>query len=157
MARVIIGYDDSPGARSALKWAVQYGRQTDSELVVVYVVSAAWEWELAAVQVNTDPMRREIERRLREEWTADVRAAGVAYRTEVEVGRPSDVLLAAARRNAAALIVVGASESGFLSELVLGSASHQVMHRAVRPVVMVPAGWEPISNSLDVEARSHRG
>jgi nucleotide-binding universal stress UspA family protein len=159
MECIIIGYDDSPGARSALKWAVRYGQRTESELVVIYVVSEAWEWELAAIQVNTDPLRREFERRLREEWTADVRAAGVLYRTELEVGRPAEVLLAAARRNAAALIVVGASESGAMSELIRRSAGHKMMHHAVRPIVTVPPGWEPSSVGTDggVESRARSG
>ena len=143
MERIIIGYDDSRGARSALKWGVHYALRNASELVVVYVVSAAWEWELAAIQVNTDPMRKEFDRRLRGEWTADVRAAGVTYRTELEVGRPAERLLAAARRNAAALIVVGASGSGAISELILGSASHEMVQHALRPVVAVPPGWDP--------------
>ena len=142
------------GARST--WAVQYAKRTASELVVVYVVSEAWEWELAAVQVNTDPLRKEFERRLRGEWTSDVRAAGVQYRTELEVGRPAEALLAAARRNAAALIVVGMSEGGAISDLIRGSARRQMMQHAVRPIVTVPAGWEPspVITDGDVEARA---
>ena len=140
---------------------MQYAKRTASELVVVYVVSEAWEWELAAVQVNTDPLRKEVERRLRGEWTADVRAAGVQYRTELEVGRPAEALLAAARRNAAALIVVGMSEGGAISELIRGSASHQMMQHAIRPIVTVPAGWEPSSVITDggdeARARSTHG
>jgi nucleotide-binding universal stress UspA family protein len=159
MERVVVGYDDSHGARGALKWAVQYAGRTESELVVVYVVSSAWEWELAAIQVNSDPMRKEFERRLRGEWTADVRAAGIAYRTELEVGRTAEMLLAAARRNAAALIVVGASGSGAISELILGSASHAIVQHAVRPVVTVPPGWEPgfATRGLEAQAGSHGG
>lgn len=149
MERLVIGYDDSPGARRALKWAVQYAKRTASELVVVYVVSEAWEWELASVQVNTDPLRKDVERRLRGEWTADVRAAGVPYRTELEVGRPAEVLLAAARRHAAVLIVVGMSEGGAISELIRGSASHQMRQHAIRPIVTVPAAWEPSSVITD--------
>jgi nucleotide-binding universal stress UspA family protein len=130
-------------------------------LVVIYVVSEAWEWELAAIQVNTDPLRREFERRLREEWTADVRAAGVPYRTELEVGRPADVLLAAARRNAAALIVIGASDNGAMSEIIRRSASHQLMHHAVRPIVSVPSSWEPsfvgTNGGVEVRAWSKHG
>jgi nucleotide-binding universal stress UspA family protein len=155
MERIVVGYDDSAGARSALTWAVQYAKRTASELVVVYVVSEAWEWELAAVQVNTDPLRKEFERRLRGEWTADARAAGVQYRTELEVGNPAEALLAAARRNAAALIVVGMSKGGAISELMRGSASHHMMQHAVRPIVTVPAGWESSSviATGDAEAR----
>ena len=32
---------------------------------------------------------------------------------------------------------------GTLGELVFSSVSHHLFHHAVRPVVTVPAGWEP--------------
>ena len=101
------------------------------------------EWELNAAQVNTDPIRKEFERRLRGEWTEPVRAAGVRYETQLEVGRAAEALLDAARRNEAALIVIGMTARGTLGELVFSSVSHHLFHHAVRPVVTVPAGWEP--------------
>ena len=38
MERVLVGYDDSPAARSALDWAIEHIRRDDGELVVAYVV-----------------------------------------------------------------------------------------------------------------------
>lgn len=143
MERIIVGYDNSPAAQGALRWAVHHAGRTDSELVVVFVVSSTAEWELNAIQVNTDPMRQELERRLRGEWTEPVRTAGVRYETQLEVGRPAEVLLAAARRNEAALIVIGMTPRGTLGELVFSSVGHHLTHHAVRPIVTVPAGWAP--------------
>ncbi len=143
MEHIVVGYDDSPPAQGALSWAVDYGGRTGAELVIVYVVSSAWEWELTAVQVNPDPIRHEIADLLREGWTAPVRAAGVRYQTEVAVGRPAEVLLATARRMEASLIVVGMTGRGTLGELVLGSTGRHLAHHAVRPIVTVPAGWVP--------------
>lgn len=114
-----------------------------AELIVVYGVSSTWEWELAAIQVNPDPIRHEIGQLLRKDWTATLRAAGVRYQTEVAVGRPADVLLASARHHEAALIVLGMTGRGTLGELVTGSTGRQVAHHAVRPIVTVPAGWTP--------------
>jgi nucleotide-binding universal stress UspA family protein len=145
--RIIVGYDNSPAARGALKWAVHHASQIGAELVVVYVVSSTFEWELNAVQVNTDPLRKEVEHRLRGEWTEIVRAAGVRYEIELKVGRPAEALLAAARRNEAALIVIGMTPRGTLGELVFSSVGHHLSRHAVRPIVTVPAGWEAESNS----------
>jgi nucleotide-binding universal stress UspA family protein len=139
--KIVVGYDHSPAAQGALAWGVDYARRMGAELIVVYGVSSAWEWELAAVQVNPDPIRREIGQLLRQDWTATVRAAGVSCQTEVAVGRPADVLLAAARHHQAELIVLGMTGRGTLGELVAGSTGHQVARHAVRPIVTVPAGW----------------
>jgi len=146
MERIIVGYDDSPAARGALTWAVHHARRTGAELIVIFVVSSSFEWELNAVQVNTDPIRKEFARRLRGQWTEPLRAAGVRYETRLEVGRVAEALLDAARRNEAALIVIGMTARGTLGELVFSSVSHHLFHHAVRPVVTVPAGWEPEAN-----------
>jgi nucleotide-binding universal stress UspA family protein len=153
MERVIVGYDDSPAARGALTWAVDHAQRVGGELIVVFVVSSSFEWELNAVQVNTDPIRKEFERRLRGEWTEPVRAAGVRYETQLVVGRPADALLDAARHNEASLIVIGMTARGTLGELVFSSVSHQLFHRAVRPVVTVPAEWKPVANNETGPAR----
>jgi nucleotide-binding universal stress UspA family protein len=143
MERVIVGYDDSPAARGALTWAVHHAQRSGAELIIVFVVASSFEWELNAAQINTDPIRKEFHRRLRGEWTEPVRVAGVRYEAQLEVGRPAEALLEAARRNDAALIVIGMTPRGTLSELVFSSVGHHVFQHAVRPVVTVPAGWEP--------------
>ena len=129
MERVIVGYDDSPAAPGALAWAVHHARRSGAELVIVYVVSSSFEWELNAAQVNTDPIRKELRSRLRGQWTEPVRAAGVRYETQLEDGRPAEALLDAARRNDASLIVIGMTPRGTLGELVFSSVTHRVSHR----------------------------
>jgi nucleotide-binding universal stress UspA family protein len=141
MEKIVVGYDHTRAADGALAWAIDYAGKSGSELVIVCGVSSTWEWELAAIQVNPDPIRHKIGQLLQQEWTAPVRAAGVAYRTEVLDGRPADVLLASARRHEAALIVLGMTGRGTLGELIVGSTGREVAHHAVRPIVTVPAGW----------------
>ena len=153
MERVIVGYDDSPAARGALTWAVDHARRSGAELIIVFVVSSSSEWELNAAQINTDPIRKEFQRRLRGQWTEPVRAAGVRYETQLEVGRPAEVLLNAARHHEAALIVIGMTARGTLGELVFSSVGHHLSHHAVRPVVTVPAGWEPEASDESGPAR----
>ena len=146
MSTVVVGYDNSGPAQAALGWAIDHALRGGSELLVVYVASSIAEWELAAAQINSDPIRREFERRLREEWTAPVRKAGVRYRTKLLVGRVADELMRTARAENATLLVIGMSPRGTLSEIVMGSTQHDLLHRALRPVVAVPATWDAASD-----------
>jgi nucleotide-binding universal stress UspA family protein len=143
MEKIVVGYDHSPAAQGALAWGIDYSCRSGAELVIVYGVSSAWEWELAAIQVNPDPIRHRIGQLMQQDWTAPVRAARVPHRTEVLVGRPADVLLASARRHHAALIVLGMTGRGTVGELITGSTGREIAHHAVRPIVTVPADWTP--------------
>ena len=83
MNTIVIGYDSSAAADAALEWAAGHAACTAGEVLVVYVASSIAEWELAAAQINTDPVRHEFERRLRDEWTAPLRTAGIPYPDQV--------------------------------------------------------------------------
>lgn len=145
--RILVGYDDTPAARGALDWATAYAVRNDGELLVAYVLSSAFEWELAAIQINPDPMRHEFERRLRDEWTQVPRSAGVPYQTRLLTGRAAEALLRSAERERATLIAVGMTGRGTLAELMLGSTTHHLLQHAARPIVAVPATWRSSSPS----------
>ena len=144
MNTIVVGYDNSAAAQTALEWAMEHARRIDGELLVIYVASSIAEWELSAAQINPDPIRHEFERRLRGGWTAPVRKAQVPYRTKFVVGRVAEELMQAARDEHATLIVIGMTARGTLGELVLGSTQHELQHHAVRPVVAVPATWSEL-------------
>jgi len=144
---IVVGYDNSAAAETALQWAMAYAQRIDGELLVVYVASSIAEWELSAAQINPDPIRHEFERRLRGEWTAPLRKAQLPYRTKFVVGRVAEELMRTAREEHATLIVIGMTPRGTLSELVMGSTQHELLHHAVRPVVAVPASWTDLPPS----------
>lgn len=139
---IILGYDDSAAARTAMLWVAQYATAVDAEVVVVYVSSAIAELELAAVQVNTDPIRAGYEQQLRTGWTAPLRDRQIRFRTHVSVGRVGAELMRVAHAEHASLIVIGMTGRGTLGEIVFGSAEHELVKHAVRPVVAVPATWQ---------------
>ncbi len=124
-----------------MRWATSYASERERSVLVLNVIPSLAEWELAAIQVNTNPLRRRLEALLRTEWTASLRDAGVCYRTKLKEGRPAEVILKTARKTNAELIVIGMTERGLLHELVLGATVRRVMHQALRPVVAVPADW----------------
>jgi nucleotide-binding universal stress UspA family protein len=67
-------------------------------------------------------------------------ARGIAY--EVLVARAAHVsatILAEAARSDASCICLATHSRTGLAELVLGSTAHEVLHRASRPVLLVPS------------------
>jgi nucleotide-binding universal stress UspA family protein len=150
---VLVAYDDSEAARAAMRWATSYASERERSVLVINVIPSLSEWELAAIQVDTNPLRRRLEALLRTDWTALLREAGVPYRTKLKEGRPAEVILETARKSNAELIVIGMTERGLLHELVLGATVRRVMHQALRPVVAVPATWAAAGSS-DVGARA---
>ena len=145
MSGIVLGYDDSPAARAAMQWAAAQAALTEVEVIVVYVLSSVVEWELAAVQVNPDPIRHEFERRLREDWSSPLRQHGIRHRTTVAVGRVADQLIHVAQDASADLIVIGMTTHGSLAELANKSTLRQLRGHAVRPVVAVPAEWASVA------------
>jgi nucleotide-binding universal stress UspA family protein len=145
METILLAYDDSDAAKAAREWVVRFAAGRETDVMVVYAVSSIGEWELAAVQIDPDPIRHEYERRLREEWTEPLRKAGVAVRTRVLVGRrPAESILQCGREIDAAFIVVGMTSHGTLGELVSRNTAADVVHHAHRlPVMSIPAGWKP--------------
>ena len=55
----------------------------------------------------------------------------VHYRTKFVIGRVAEELMRAAHEEQATLIVIGMTARGTLSELVLGSTQHELLHHAV--------------------------
>ena len=141
METIVVGYNDSDASKAARRWAIHYTKGREVQVLMVYVMSSVADWELAAIQVNTDPVRDEARQRLLGEWTQPLRDTDVPHQVEVVEGRPADMLMDYARRARASLLVVGMGSRGTLAELFFGSTAHHLLHHALRPVVAVPPDW----------------
>jgi nucleotide-binding universal stress UspA family protein len=135
--RVLVGVDSSENARRALDWAILLGRQFRADLVAVHAIG------LLTDLGDGDPVPshshlEELRTKLETEWCASLVASGVPHRLECVDGPPVRVLIDAADREQADVIVVGSRGEGGFSELLLGSTSHQVAEHANRPVFIVP-------------------
>jgi nucleotide-binding universal stress UspA family protein len=137
---ILVGYDDNPAGRAALLWAAREAELREAEVSVVYIVSTAWEWELAAVQINPDPILAALRRNLFGAWTSPLRDRGIRYRASIVHGRAGPALLACARTQHAACIVLGASSNGRLHGVLHSSGAAHLRHHARRPIIEVPAG-----------------
>jgi nucleotide-binding universal stress UspA family protein len=143
--RIVVGADGSTASLRAISWAARRAAEIGGEVVAVHAIQPFWmidgiansEDMAAAYKGWQDDMARVLE----EQWCAALRSAGVPYRSLSVEGGPA-ALLGVANREQAELVVVGRSGRSGLSELLLGSFSHHVVHHSSVPVVVIPAESE---------------
>ena len=138
---VVVGVDDSPGARAALAWAADEAGRLDERLVLVH------GWDAPSVvppggpvfeplPVGTHPEQSRV---LTDRLVAELAEAGHDL-PEIEHRAidlpPSQALIHAAK--SARLLVVGSRGRGGFTGLLLGSVSQQSLHHAPCPIVVVP-------------------
>jgi nucleotide-binding universal stress UspA family protein len=138
---VVVGVDDSAGARKALAWAAEQALRSDATLRVVhaYQLNLAWidaghpdlpMWEKRAQERGLEVVETVVD-----DILGTGRPRGVQL-CAVE-GDPAAVLLAEAEH--ADLVVVGSRGRGGVAGLLLGSVSQRLAQHAACPVVIVPA------------------
>jgi nucleotide-binding universal stress UspA family protein len=132
--RIVVGVDGSPGAPTALAWAVCLGEALGAEVVAVHAVGLL-ETEHPAGQ-PADAWRAGLLDLTDHRWCARLVDARLAHRIEVVDGPAVDVLLDAAEREHAALMVVGARGVGSRPELALGSTSLRLLQAARIPTLV---------------------
>ncbi len=132
----VVGYDGSDGSREAVGYALKRG----GTVVVVHAFGPPPDW---LGHPGYDRMLEEHEargRQLLEELWAEIEPKAEAELVqELIAGRPAEALANVARVRDADEIVVGSRGFGRL-RAALGSVSHQLLHEADRPVVVLPAG-----------------
>ncbi|TMQ87481.1 universal stress protein [Actinomadura soli] len=134
---VLVGFDGSPAAERALRWAATEASLRGVPLQMCH----AWNWPYPQRPEDRDAVQ--IVRRMGALTLDDgvqlARKAvpGLDVRPVLLKGTPPGALLAASAD--AALIVVGARGTGGFHRLPLGSTAVHVPAHADRPVVVVPA------------------
>ena len=105
---IVLGYDDSDGAKAALPHAVDLAHAFRTPLILVFAYGQN------PVGGVTGDVRRAVEE-TGERMLQGARAAAVAHDPTVDVlaelvdGRPADALVEASRRHGARILVVGRS------------------------------------------------
>jgi nucleotide-binding universal stress UspA family protein len=135
---IVVGYDESDGARRALDVAVELARGLGDVLVLAFAsqppgreVGDEYRAHLAAIE--------ERGRALLDEALGRARSAGVEAEAVVEASTPVDLLIDLAERHGARMIVVGTYGESPLRGAVLGSTPHKLLHLSPVPVLAVPA------------------
>jgi nucleotide-binding universal stress UspA family protein len=146
MGDIIVGVDGSDGSRAALRWAARTAAARHAGLRAI----GAWQYPANAV-TPAGPARLPGQDEMDEQTCDGVRAVvheeleAHSDRVTVEAGRgpAAAVLLAAAARADADMLVVGARGLGGFGGLLLGSVSQECVEHSPCPVVVLRGEPDP--------------
>jgi nucleotide-binding universal stress UspA family protein len=143
--RIVVGVDGSHNSQRALAWASDQARKQGAELLVVHawtVPAAVYGGSLTPLSTVVHDTRHfaEAARAMVDTMVSSVDLDGVAVDVALVPGSAGEALVAAGRE--ATMIVVGSSDRGSLSDLVLGSTTKYVSRHATVPVVILPPGLD---------------
>lgn len=131
---VVVGYDGSQAARKALDYAAARVNGGKLYLVTAVVPPPEWMGSPGWQQIVDEEHKRGSQ--LLEEAVGRLPET-VDYSTELLEGPAADAIVGVADARHADAIVVGSRGLGRV-RAVLGSVSHDVLHLADRPVIVVP-------------------
>jgi nucleotide-binding universal stress UspA family protein len=133
---IVLGYDESPGARRALVYAVDLAKLLGDTLVIVY--GAEPPGRMGDELAEHFKAVAERGRAALDQAVETATAAGVAATVELVDEKPAQALLDVADQHDARLIVVGTYGESPLRGAMLGSTPHKLLHWSSRPVLCVP-------------------
>lgn len=139
--RVVVGVDDSPGGREALRYAAAVARWQGWTLHIIHT----WHQSYPAAPYSLDAgvlvkALEDAAQDLEEKVEAEVLGPepDLDVRRTVAEGSPARLLVAASE--GADLLVVGSRGRGALSSVALGSVGQSCVHHAHCPVLIVRHG-----------------
>jgi nucleotide-binding universal stress UspA family protein len=139
MTDIVVGVDGSPNSAAALRWAHAEARRRGDHLVALFAwgfVQPGHAGDNHTFDPSYDTCRAATVLAATVEDALGPEAAGVVERRVRHELAPRALLEAAAD---AELLVVGAHGAGGLHGVLLGSVSHQLLHRTIGPLAIIRA------------------
>lgn len=138
--KILLPVDGSEVSLEAVRQAIRMTRQgLKAHFVLANVQEPAHLYEMMM-----NPDRALIERASAEAGEHALRGgaallkhAGLAYETEVATGDPAHTIVDLVERFGCDLIILGARDKGSLRSALLGSVTHEVLHAAQVPVMVI--------------------
>jgi nucleotide-binding universal stress UspA family protein len=142
--RILVGFDGSEGAVSALRTAAGLAKLCGADLMVLTVfrhhglLEGSFSVARPGDDGNLDDVSRGHAREVAEAGKAMAHEAGVdRAHAFIKPGQPARTLVAFGEERKADLIVVGSRGLGSVEQFLLGSVSHKVSGLADCPVLVV--------------------
>ena len=146
-SRILVGFDGSPAAESALRHAAALATRSGAALCVAHVVDMGLRPIGSALGLDlgaSGDARREAGRATIARAAAIAVEAGLQAESRLlETASPTegvaDILAEAAEECRADLVVLGTHGRTGLQKLIMGSTADGVARRALVPVLLVPS------------------
>lgn len=132
--RLVVAYDFSDPARRAFELGVFMGRQLEAEVHVVTVLDSSDPKGASEATRELDDLRKLLEIQTR----GAVKGDDLQMQCHAVAGDPAEAIVAMAREIDAPLILCGTTGKGAVARTLLGSVSHELVHRSGAIVMSVP-------------------
>jgi nucleotide-binding universal stress UspA family protein len=129
---IAVGFDGSPAAGAALRWALEFAPDT----TIVRVICAGWRTGVDPAIVDESTGKSQLDLRAAVDRSAEAANPNATVECVFVDGYPRDALSDAS--TTADLVVVGERGHRGLSAVLLGSVTTEVLHRSTCPVVVIP-------------------
>jgi nucleotide-binding universal stress UspA family protein len=152
--KILLPVDGSAAALEAVRQAlhmIQGGLRASLVLANVQEPATLYEMLLAHDPEVIEQVSAKAGLHLLEPARSLVRAAGVEHEIEVASGDPAHTLIDILENFGCDMVVMGARGMGTLRSALLGSVSHEVLHAAQVPVLIVKRAPAPDADD-DLEA-----
>jgi nucleotide-binding universal stress UspA family protein len=151
--KILVALDFSDATRKVLDQARLLARALSAKLLLLHGIEAppdpallSYEPELLFGGIEPDPaiLRETLAGRFRHEherllqFSREMRDEGLDCNALLVPGKSDEVILAMADKHQADMIVLGSHGKGVTAQLLLGSTSRGVLHKAKVPVHLVP-------------------
>ncbi len=149
--KILIPVDGSAASLEAVRQAlrmVQDGLRASLVLANVQEPATLYEMLLAHDPEVIDKVSAEAGLNLLEPARTLVHEAGVAHEIEVAAGDPAHTLIDILENFGCDMVVMGARGLGTLRSAMLGSVSHEVLHAAQVPVLIVKQAAPPEAEAV---------
>ena len=137
MSEILIGYDGSESAKTALKDGLELAKSLDDTIVVVFGYAPG------GYGGGEVPAQRKAVLEFAEKVTKEAADAAAAAKVKCEVllvnKHPEDAILDTAEERDARMIVVGSRGESPLKGAIIGSTPYRLVHVSKTPVLVVPA------------------
>jgi nucleotide-binding universal stress UspA family protein len=139
MPEIIVGIDDSAGARDALAFATQVAERTGASVRAATAFNYSDTPSRASNEAFREYLRSDAQSLLD---AAAASSEGVVTATDaIADPSPARALHALADKRDAALVVVGSTGRGAVGRVVPGSTGERLLHGSPCPVAIVPRGY----------------
>jgi nucleotide-binding universal stress UspA family protein len=136
--KILVPYDGSPGARAALKAAIDLANQTDAELHCICVREDVSYYGTTIGDVEDAKADQDAHlRALTEEARQCAAYFGVPLHTQILPGRALDVISATAVSNQFDLVVIGGASGSSVAGWLMGRTAQQLARRLPCKVLLV--------------------
>ena len=152
IGKILYATDLSENSAYAFYFAIDFAQKHNANIIILHVVEPISPDVMPYIERGTkvkmekDNIREaieEIKKRLqsfcrRVESQIGAPCIELVSQTLVPLGHPTEEILNTAEREDCDLIILGTHGKGFLAHTFLGSVSSAVLHRARKPVFIIP-------------------